>query len=255
MTTMQRFDVAKTFGVQARPGLEVLGFAHATHPQIPVRRPYVFRNETAARHPRLHPRRGRGRPLSDRTHRRGQDQPDHPGRRPALLAGATGDLPWTPGTPGPGRPVRPDPRRDPLRPWTPGGRRARRAYPGPQRKRPDGPRGVGGSERHRRGATPGDRGERRRGHPSAPAVPGGRDRQQCRGRGWLGPLPRGAAPEPGLHGPLPRRPGRVPRARHRETGRPAGRAQAPGPDRRQDDRASPATSAGCSSGDRRAVRN
>jgi cobaltochelatase CobS len=44
MTTLQRFDVAKTFGVQARPGLEVLGFADEDHPQIPVRRPYVFRN-------------------------------------------------------------------------------------------------------------------------------------------------------------------------------------------------------------------
>ena len=43
-TATQRFDVAQTFGVQARPGLEVLGFADETHPQIPVRRPYVFRN-------------------------------------------------------------------------------------------------------------------------------------------------------------------------------------------------------------------
>jgi cobaltochelatase CobS len=43
--TYQRFDVAKTFGVQARAGLEVLGFADETHPHIPVRKPYVFRNE------------------------------------------------------------------------------------------------------------------------------------------------------------------------------------------------------------------
>ncbi len=41
----QRFDVAKTFGVQARKGLEVLGFADEDHPQIPVRKPYIFRNE------------------------------------------------------------------------------------------------------------------------------------------------------------------------------------------------------------------
>lgn len=45
MTVIQRFDVATTFEVQARPGLEVLGFADATHPHIPVRKPYVFRNE------------------------------------------------------------------------------------------------------------------------------------------------------------------------------------------------------------------
>jgi cobaltochelatase CobS len=44
MTTTQRFDVATTFGVQARPGLEVLGFADDSHPQIPVRKDYVFRN-------------------------------------------------------------------------------------------------------------------------------------------------------------------------------------------------------------------
>ncbi|HYN79512.1 MAG TPA: AAA family ATPase, partial [Lamprocystis sp. (in: g-proteobacteria)] len=45
MTAYQRFDVAKTFGVQARAGLEVVGFADETHPHIPVRKPYVFRNE------------------------------------------------------------------------------------------------------------------------------------------------------------------------------------------------------------------
>lgn len=44
LTATQRFDVATTFGVQARPGLEVMGFADARHPQIPVRKPYVFRN-------------------------------------------------------------------------------------------------------------------------------------------------------------------------------------------------------------------
>ena len=43
--TLQRFDVANTFGVQARPGLEVQGFADDTHPQIPVRKPYIFRSE------------------------------------------------------------------------------------------------------------------------------------------------------------------------------------------------------------------
>jgi len=45
MSATQRFDVASTFGVQSRPGLEVLGFADDTHPHIPVRKPYVFRNE------------------------------------------------------------------------------------------------------------------------------------------------------------------------------------------------------------------
>lgn len=43
--TLQRFDVSTTFGVKARPGLEVQGFADDTHPQIPVRKPYVFRPE------------------------------------------------------------------------------------------------------------------------------------------------------------------------------------------------------------------
>ena len=43
--TTQRFDVASTFGVKARPGLEVLGYADASHPQIPVKQPYVFRSE------------------------------------------------------------------------------------------------------------------------------------------------------------------------------------------------------------------
>ena len=41
----QRFDVAKTFGVKARPGLDILGFADEDHPQIPRRKPYVFRGE------------------------------------------------------------------------------------------------------------------------------------------------------------------------------------------------------------------
>jgi cobaltochelatase CobS len=45
MTASQRFDVATTFNVKARPGLEVIGFADDTHPHIPVRKPYVFRPE------------------------------------------------------------------------------------------------------------------------------------------------------------------------------------------------------------------
>ncbi|WP_040733398.1 AAA family ATPase [Thiocapsa marina] len=45
MIQTQRYDVATTFGVNARPGLEVQGFADDTHPQIPVRKPYVFRPE------------------------------------------------------------------------------------------------------------------------------------------------------------------------------------------------------------------
>jgi len=43
--TTQRFDVSTTFGVKARPGLEVVGYADDTHPQIPVTKPYVFRND------------------------------------------------------------------------------------------------------------------------------------------------------------------------------------------------------------------
>ena len=41
----QRFNVAKAFNVQANPGLEILGFADEEHPQIPLRKPYVFRSE------------------------------------------------------------------------------------------------------------------------------------------------------------------------------------------------------------------
>jgi len=43
--TTQRFDVSTTFGVKARPGLEVVGYADDTHPQIPVKCNYVFRND------------------------------------------------------------------------------------------------------------------------------------------------------------------------------------------------------------------
>ncbi len=45
MIKTQRFEVATTFGVKARPGLEVQGFADETHPQIPIRKNYVFRPE------------------------------------------------------------------------------------------------------------------------------------------------------------------------------------------------------------------
>jgi cobaltochelatase CobS len=45
MSAYQRFDVATTFGVQARAGLEVVGFTDETNPHIPVRKSYVFRNE------------------------------------------------------------------------------------------------------------------------------------------------------------------------------------------------------------------
>lgn len=45
MTNTCTFDVASTFDVQARPGLEVLGYADDTHPQIPCKQAYVFRNE------------------------------------------------------------------------------------------------------------------------------------------------------------------------------------------------------------------
>ncbi|MFB1489327.1 MULTISPECIES: AAA family ATPase [unclassified Thiocapsa] len=45
MNQTQRFDVATTFGVKARPGLEVQGLADDNHPQIPLRKNYVFRPE------------------------------------------------------------------------------------------------------------------------------------------------------------------------------------------------------------------
>jgi predicted ATPase len=45
MTQMNRFVVAETFGVKAPRGLTVEGFADPTHPQIPVKRPYVFREQ------------------------------------------------------------------------------------------------------------------------------------------------------------------------------------------------------------------
>jgi len=46
MNQSQRFDVATTFGVKARPGLEVVGYADDSHPQIPLRQDaYVFRND------------------------------------------------------------------------------------------------------------------------------------------------------------------------------------------------------------------
>ena len=43
MTQTNRFVVAETFGVKAPRGLTVEGFADPTHPQIPAKRPYVFR--------------------------------------------------------------------------------------------------------------------------------------------------------------------------------------------------------------------
>jgi cobaltochelatase CobS len=45
MSATQRFDVAKAFNVQAKPGLEIEGYADETNPYIPVRSEYVFRNE------------------------------------------------------------------------------------------------------------------------------------------------------------------------------------------------------------------
>jgi cobaltochelatase CobS len=45
MTATQRFDVAATFTVQAKPGLEIEGFADETNPYIPAKREYMFRNE------------------------------------------------------------------------------------------------------------------------------------------------------------------------------------------------------------------
>ena len=43
MTRTNRFVVAETFAVKAPRGLTVEGFADPIHPQIPVKKPYVFR--------------------------------------------------------------------------------------------------------------------------------------------------------------------------------------------------------------------
>ena len=43
MTQTNRFVVAETFGVKAPRGLTVEGFTDPLHPQIPVKKPYVFR--------------------------------------------------------------------------------------------------------------------------------------------------------------------------------------------------------------------
>jgi hypothetical protein len=45
MTQTNRFVVAETFGVQASRGLSVEGFTDPLHPQIPVKKPYVFREQ------------------------------------------------------------------------------------------------------------------------------------------------------------------------------------------------------------------
>jgi cobaltochelatase CobS len=43
ITATTRFVVADAFGVKAPRGLTVEGLSDPTHPQIPVKRPYVFR--------------------------------------------------------------------------------------------------------------------------------------------------------------------------------------------------------------------
>jgi cobaltochelatase CobS len=45
MTQTNRFVVAETFGVKVPRGLSVEGFTDPLHPQIPVKRPYVFREQ------------------------------------------------------------------------------------------------------------------------------------------------------------------------------------------------------------------
>jgi cobaltochelatase CobS len=45
MTQTNRFVVAETFGVKASRGLSVEGFTNPMHPQIPVKKPYVFREQ------------------------------------------------------------------------------------------------------------------------------------------------------------------------------------------------------------------
>ena len=203
MTATQPFDVATTFGVQARPGLEVLGFADDTHPQIPVRKPYVFRSELLRDVlAYLHDSGGDGMFLSGHTGS-GQDEPRHPGRQPAQLAGPVRDLPRADGAERPGRPVRPHQRQHPVRPRASRCRRPRWAPADPQRVRPDGPLRAGGAQRHHRGPAAGDRRERGRGDQAAPEVPGLRHRQQRRFGRRLGTLPRSPATEPGLHGPVP----------------------------------------------------
>jgi cobaltochelatase CobS len=43
MPTTQRFDVASAFGVKAPRGLEIEGYSDETHPNVPPKQPYVFR--------------------------------------------------------------------------------------------------------------------------------------------------------------------------------------------------------------------
>jgi cobaltochelatase CobS len=43
MPTTQRFDVAAAFGVKAPRGLEIEGYSDETHPNVPPKQPYVFR--------------------------------------------------------------------------------------------------------------------------------------------------------------------------------------------------------------------
>lgn len=45
MTATQRYDIAKTFEVQAKPGLEIEGYADDSNPYIPRKTEYVFRND------------------------------------------------------------------------------------------------------------------------------------------------------------------------------------------------------------------
>ncbi|MCK7472165.1 MAG: CbbQ/NirQ/NorQ/GpvN family protein [Desulfomicrobium escambiense] len=116
--TTQLFNVGQTFGVKAPAGLVIEGFSATDHPLIPPATPYVFRQGAGRAH-RVSARSGRRCLSAHRSDRQRQDLAGVPGRRPAQLAGAVGDLSRAPGTLRSGRAVRADRRLDALRPCAP----------------------------------------------------------------------------------------------------------------------------------------
>ena len=130
--TLQRFDVATTFGVNARPGLEVQGFSDESNPHIPVKQPYVFRPELLRDVlAYLHEAGGDGLFLTGPDWL-GQNQPDHADCQSTPLPGPSGHLSRSPRTQRPDRSVRPHQRVDPVRAWSFICRGTGRAPPHPQ---------------------------------------------------------------------------------------------------------------------------
>ena len=233
MTQTNRFVVAETFGVKAPRGLTVEGFADPTHPQIPVKRPYVFREHLRDVLAFLADPAGDGLLLTG---------PTGAGKTSLVLQVAA-RLNW------PvqevtchgrmelvrsDRSVHADPGRDPLRARPPVRGGAGRPPAGPERDGRHGRRRARRPQRHRRGGAPGDRRQRRRGDPPAPQVPGDRHRQQRRRGRYQRTLPGRAAPEPGLPGPLPGGAGVLPGRRDRAGADPDPGAEPPRGHRRED---------------------